>query len=269
MMIYCCKAQVGAGFILQIQIQTPRRPEIMMTRRQAMKTGAFGGIALATLPGALAQTPPAAPAATAATGPFTVPPLPYAYDALEPYIDARTMEIHHDKHHGAYVANLNKAVAEFPEVANKPVEDMLRDLNSVPEKIRTTVRNNGGGHFNHSLFWQMLKMDGGEPTGELAKAMGSVFGNFSKFKENFSKAATSQFGSGWAWLVINSSRQLSIEASPNQDSPISQGNQPLLGIDIWEHAYYLKYQNKRADYVKAFFTVVNWDYVSGQFAQKA
>jgi Fe-Mn family superoxide dismutase len=240
----------------------------MMTRRQAMKTGAVAGIALATLPGALAQTTPVAPAAvTAVKGPFTLPPLPYAYDALEPYIDARTMEIHHDKHHAAYVANLNKAVAEFPEAANQPVEDLLRDLGAVPEKIRTVVRNNGGGHFNHTLFWQMLKLDGGEPTGDLAKAIDSAFGNFPAFKEDFSKAAATQFGSGWAWLVVDSNKQLSIEASPNQDSPVSQGKQPLLGIDVWEHAYYLNYQNRRPEYIAAFFHIINWGFVAYRYGK--
>ncbi|MGA9451716.1 MAG: superoxide dismutase [Verrucomicrobiia bacterium] len=238
----------------------------MMTRRQAIKTTALASAALATLPGAIAQTSSTAPVAVAATnGPFTVPPLPYAYDALEPYIDARMMEIHHDKHHAAYVANLNKAVAEFPDVAKMSVEDMLKNLNAIPEKIRTAVRNNGGGHFNHSLFWKMLKKDGGEPAGDLAKAIDSAFGNFSTFKENFSKAAAGQFGSGWAWLVIDPNKQLSIEPTANQDSPISQGKQPLLGVDVWEHAYYLKYQNRRPEYVAAFFHVVNWDFVAERY----
>lgn len=236
----------------------------MMTRRQAMKTGALGSIALATLPAALAQTASTAPT-TAVTGPFTLPPLTYAYDALEPYIDAQTMQLHHDKHHAAYVANLNKAVAEFPDLAGKPVEDLLQNLDAVPEKIRTTVRNNGGGHFNHSLFWQLLKKDGGEPTGDLAKALTTTFGNFATFKVNFSKAAASQFGSGWAWLVIDSNKQLSIVATANQDSPLSVGKQPLFGLDVWEHAYYLKYQNRRPEYVAAFFHMINWDYVAGRY----
>jgi len=234
----------------------------MMTRRQAIKTGALASAALAALPSAIAQTSSQVPITG---GPFTLPPLPYAYDALEPYIDARTMEIHHDKHHAAYVANLNKAVAEFPDAAKMSVEDMLKNLNAVPEKIRTAVRNNGGGHFNHSLFWQMLKTDGGEPTGDLAKAIDSAFGNVPAFKENFSKAAAGQFGSGWAWLVIDSNKQLSIEPTANQDSPISQGKQPLLGVDVWEHAYYLKYQNRRPEYVAAFFHVINWDFVGERY----
>jgi Fe-Mn family superoxide dismutase len=240
----------------------------MMTRRHAIKTGALASAALAALPGAIAQTSSQAPASAAASGPFKVPPLPYAYDALEPYIDARTMEIHHDKHHGAYVANLNKAVAEYPDVAKMSVGDLLKDLNAVPEKIRTAVRNNGGGDFNHSLFWQMLKKDGGQPTGALAKAIDSGFGNFSAFKADFSKAAIGQFGSGWAWLVIDGNKQLSIQPTPNQDSPISQSKQPLLGIDVWEHAYYLKYQNRRPEYVDAFFHVINWDFVTERY-QKA
>ena len=179
-----------------------------MTRRHAIKTGVFAGAALAALPDVMAQNNPAAPAAATPAGPFTLPPLPYAYDALEPYIDARTMEIHHDKHHAAYAANLNKAVAEFPDVAKMSVEDMLKDLNAVPEKIRTAVRNNGGGHFNHSLFWQMLKKDGGEPAGALAKAMDAAFGNFAAFKADFGKAAAGQFGSGWAWLVIDAGEKI-------------------------------------------------------------
>ena len=239
----------------------------MMTRRQAIKTGALASAALAALPSAIAQTNSQMPASATASGPFTVPPLPYAYAALEPFIDARTMEIHHDKHHAAYVANLNKAVAEYPDVAKMSVEDMLKNLNAIPEKIRTAVRNNGGGHFNHSLFWQMLKMDGGEPTGTLAKAINSVFGNFPTFKEEFSKAAIGQFGSGWAWLVIDRNKQLSIEPTANQDSPISQGKQPLLGVDVWEHAYYLKYQNRRPEYVAAFFHIINWDFVAERYAK--
>ena len=237
----------------------------MMTRRQAIKTGALASAALAALPSAIAQTNSQMPASATARGPFTVPPLPYAYAALEPFIDARTMEIHHDKHHAAYVANLNKAVAEYPDVAKMSVEDMLKNLNAIPEKIRTAVRNNGGGHFNHSLFWQMLKMDGGEPKGTLAKAINSVFGNFPTFKEEFSKAAIGQFGSGWAWLVIDRNKQLSIEPTANQDSTISQGKQPLLGVDVWEHAYYLKYQNRRPEYVAAFFHVINWDFVAERY----
>ena len=240
---------------------------MMINRRQAIKTTALAGAALATLPGAIAQTSATAPAAAAPTGPFTLPPLPYAYDALEPHIDAQTMHIHHDKHHAAYVANLNKAVAEFPDLGNKPVEDLLKDLNSVPEKARTAVRNNGGGHYNHSLFWQMMKKDGGgEPSGDLAKAIDAGFGGFSAFKDNFSKAALGQFGSGWAWLVLDGNA-VKIEPTPNQDTPLSAGHPPLLGLDVWEHAYYLKYQNKRADYIAAWWNVVNWDFVADRYAK--
>jgi Fe-Mn family superoxide dismutase len=242
----------------------------MITRRQAIKTTALAGAALATLPGAIAQTIPTAPAA-AQSGLFTLPPLPYAYDALEPFIDAQTMQIHHDKHHAAYVANLNKAVAGWPEFQTRlgdiSIEVLLKDLNSVPENIRTAVRNNGGGHYNHSLFWQMMKKNGGgEPSGDLAKAINSGFGSFSTFKDNFSKAALGQFGSGWAWLVFDGGA-LKIEPTPNQDTPLSTGKTQLLGLDVWEHAYYLKYQNKRADYVAAWFNVVNWDFVAERYAK--
>ncbi|MGO8697360.1 MAG: superoxide dismutase [Limisphaerales bacterium] len=209
-----------------------------------------------------------APAASPPKGPFTLPPLPYPFDALEPHIDAQTMQIHHDKHHAAYVANLNKALSQFPDLGKKPVEDLLKDLNAVPEKVRTAVRNNGGGHCNHSLFWQMMnKNGGGEPAGELAKAMDKKFGNFGSFKDQFTKAALGVFGSGWAWLVSEGGN-LTIEPAPNQDSPISRGKQPLLGLDVWEHAYYLKYQNRRADYIAAWFNVINWDYVSQRFQSR-
>jgi Fe-Mn family superoxide dismutase len=239
----------------------------MMTRRQAIKTGAFAGAALAALPGAMAQPTPAAPAAATPTGPFTLPTLAYAYDALEPHIDAQTMQIHHDKHHAAYIANLNKAVADFPDQAKISVEDLVKDLNAVPEKIRTAVRNNGGGHYNHSLFWQMMKKNGGgEPAGDLAKAMDAAFGNFAAFKDGFGKAALGQFGSGWAWLVLDG-KQLKIEPTANQDTPLSAGRTPLLGLDVWEHAYYLKYQNKRADYITAWWNVVNWDFVAERYAK--
>jgi superoxide dismutase, Fe-Mn family len=238
----------------------------MMTRRQAMKTTALASAALATLPGAIAQTNSTAPAA-APSGPFTLPPLPYAYDALEPFIDAQTMQIHHDKHHAAYVANLNKTVAGVNIDKTLTLEILMKDLNSVPENVRTAVRNQGGGHYNHSLFWQMMKKNGGgEPTGELSKAIDTNFGSFSTFKDNFSKAALGQFGSGWAWLVLDGSA-LKIEPTPNQDTPLSSGKTPLLGIDVWEHAYYLKYQNKRADYITAWFNVVNWDFVSDRYAK--
>lgn len=239
----------------------------MMTRRQAVKTTALAISACAigsTLQIANAQSPPV-PAS--APGPFTLPPLPYAFDALEPHIDAQTMEIHHDKHHAAYVANLNKAVADFPELGKKPIEDLLTDLNSVPEKIRTAVRNQGGGHYNHTLFWQMMNKDtSGEPKGGLAQALEKSFGNFSGFKEKFSDAATKVFGSGWAWLILENGN-LIIESTANQDSPISQGRQPLLGVDVWEHAYYLKHQNRRPEYLSAFWNVINWEFIAERYAR--
>lgn len=237
----------------------------MMTRREALKTTALIGAAAATVPAALAQ--PAATSPAPASGPFTLPPLPYAFDALEPHIDARTMEIHHDKHHAAYVANLNKAVADIKIDKSLTLEILIRDLDAIPENHRAAVRNNGGGHFNHSLFWQMMKKDGdGEPKGELAKAIESSFGNLSDFKTKFNEAATKVFGSGWAWLVLLNGK-LAIQSAPNQDNPISQGAQPLLGLDVWEHAYYLKYQNKRADYIAAWWNVVNWDFVAERYAK--
>ncbi len=204
--------------------------------------------------------------AAEAVGPFVLPPLPYAFDALEPHIDAETMKIHHDKHHATYVANLNKAVADKPALASKSIEGLLRELNSVPEGIRPAVRNHGGGHANHSLFWQLLKKNGGgHPTGELGKAVDKKFGSFAGFQEKFTEAATKQFGSGWAWLSLDPNRELLVEGTPNQDSPLSSGRTPLLGIDVWEHAYYLKYQNRRADYIKAFYNLINWDIVSERY----
>jgi len=239
----------------------------MMTRRQALKTAALASVACAAAPTLriVNAQPAPAPAAPVPTGPFTLPPLPYAFDALEPHIDAQTMQIHHDKHHATYVANLNKAVADFPDLGKKPVGDLLKDLTSVPETIRAAVRNQGGSHYNHSLFWQMMKKNaGGEPSGDLSKAMNKKFGGFAAFKDQFTKAAAAQFGSGWAWLVSDGG-DLKIESAPNQDSPLSAGRQPLLGLDVWEHAYYLKYQNRRADYIAAWFNLVNWDFVSERF----
>jgi len=240
----------------------------MMTRRQALKTAALASAACATISSMRVYAEPAESTAAPPTGPFKLPPLPYAFDALEPYIDARTMEIHHDKHHAAYVTNLNKAVAEFPDLASKKVEDLVKDLNAVPEKIRMAVRNQGGGHYNHTLFWQMMKKGAGDgPKGELAGAIDKSFGSFSGFKDKFTEAATKVFGSGWAWLVMDSSG-LTISPTPNQDTPLSQGKQSLLGIDVWEHAYYLKYQNRRPEYIGAWFNVINWDFVSERYAKQ-
>jgi Fe-Mn family superoxide dismutase len=196
---------------------------------------------------------------------FTLPPLPYPNDALEPHIDARTMEIHHDKHHQAYVNNLNAAIEKAPELANKSLDDLMRSINSVPEAVRTAVRNNGGGHWNHSMFWDIMgPKKGGEPAGKLADAIKSAFGDFSKFKEQFAAAAAGRFGSGWAWLIKDGGK-LSITSTPNQDNPLMDGKTPILGLDVWEHAYYLKYQNKRPDYVTAWWNVVDWDAVAKRF----
>ena len=196
---------------------------------------------------------------------FTLPSLPYAYDALEPHIDARTMEVHHTKHHQAYVNNLNAAIEKAPELQGKSLDDLMRGINSVPEAVRTAVRNNGGGHWNHSLFWQLMGPGkGGEPSGKLADAIKSAFGDFNKFKEQFAAAGVGRFGSGWAWLV-NDGGKLSITSTPNQDTPLMDGKTAILGLDVWEHAYYLKYQNRRPDYIAAWWNVVNWDAVADRF----
>jgi superoxide dismutase, Fe-Mn family len=198
--------------------------------------------------------------------PHTLPPLPYPANALEPHIDAQTMEIHHGKHHNAYVTNLNAALEKAPELANKPLEELLKNLNAVPEAIRTAVRNNGGGHWNHSQFWKTMGPNGGgAPTGKLADAINSAFGDFEKFKEQFQAAGAGRFGSGWVWLV-NEGGKLAITSSPNQDNPLMDGKSaPLLGNDVWEHAYYLKYQNRRPDYLKAWWNTVNWTEVAKRF----
>jgi Fe-Mn family superoxide dismutase len=198
--------------------------------------------------------------------PFTLPDLPYPSDALEPYIDKLTMEIHHDKHHGAYVANANKALESAPDLQNKKVEELLaNNLAIVPENIRTALRNNGGGHVNHTMFWQiMAPKAGGQPSGKLAEAINSTFGSFDNFKEKFNAAAMGRFGSGWAWL-LKSGNTLTIESTANQDSPIMEGKYPVMGLDVWEHAYYLKYQNRRAEYVQAWWNVVNWKEIEKRF----
>jgi Fe-Mn family superoxide dismutase len=197
----------------------------------------------------------------------SLPPLPYPSDALEPHIDKQTMEIHHGKHHQAYVTNLNAALEKHPELQSKSVEDLLRGINSVPEGIRTAVRNNGGGHVNHTMFWQIMgPKAGGQPTGAVADAINSAFGSFDKLKEEFKKAATGRFGSGWAWLIDNGGR-LSIESSANQDSPLMENKNVVMGLDVWEHAYYLKYQNRRPDYIDAWWNVVNWNEVNKRLAR--
>ena len=199
--------------------------------------------------------------------PFTLPPLPYPNDALEPSIDKLTMEIHHDKHHGAYVNNLNKALESAPQLAGKTLEELLaNNCAIVPENIRTAVRNNAGGHINHSMFWQiMAPRAGGEPHGKIAEAIKSTFGGFAQFKEKFAAAGAGRFGSGWAWLVRDSSGKLDVYSTANQDSPVMEGKYPVMGLDVWEHAYYLKYQNRRPDYVAAWWNVVNWHEVEKRF----
>jgi len=197
---------------------------------------------------------------------YTLPELPYAYDALEPHIDARTMEIHHTKHHQAYISKANAALEGHSDLAAKSIEDLLSDLSAVPEAIRGAIRNNGGGHANHSLFWTVMSPNGGgAPSGELADAINATFGSLDAFKEQFSNAAATRFGSGWSWLSVDGGK-LVVESTPNQDTPLSEGRTPILGLDVWEHAYYLNYQNKRPDYISAFFNVINWDEVAKRYA---
>lgn len=198
---------------------------------------------------------------------YKLPELPYAYDALEPHIDARTMEIHHTKHHNTYVTNVNAALEGHEDLASKSVEELISNLDAIPEDIRTAVRNNGGGHANHSLFWEILSPNGGgEPTGALADEINEKWGSFDAFKEEFAKAAATRFGSGWAWLVLDNGK-LDIMSTPNQDSPLMEGKTPILGLDVWEHAYYLNYQNRRPDYIGAFWNVVNWDEVAKRYGK--
>ncbi len=199
---------------------------------------------------------------------YTLPPLPYASNVLEPSIDAKTMEIHHDKHHGAYVTNLNNALKDLPELAAKSVNELIANLSVVPEAVRTIVRNNGGGHSNHTFFWELLTPGGASaPTGPLAEDVNKTFGSFDEFKAKFEAAGLGRFGSGWVWLIKNKSGALEIVSTPNQDSPIMDGNQPIIGNDVWEHAYYLNYQNRRADYLKAWWSVVNWDVAGKNYSQ--
>lgn len=196
---------------------------------------------------------------------YILPDLPYAYDALEPYIDVETMHLHHDKHHNTYVTNLNAAIDKYPELKDKTVEELVSNLDSLPEDIRTAVRNNGGGHVNHSFFWQVLAPNaGGEPTGAIKEAIDITFGSFEKLKEEFKVAATSRFGSGWAWLVINNGK-LEVISTANQDSPLMDGKIPVLGLDVWEHAYYLNYKNVRPNYIDAFWNLVNWNQVNKMY----
>lgn len=197
---------------------------------------------------------------------YTLPDLPYGYDALEPYIDVETMHLHHDKHHNTYVTNLNAAIEKYPELGEQSIEELVTNLNEVPEDIRTAVRNNGGGHANHSFFWKIMAPNaGGEPTGAIKDAIDQAFGSFEKMKEEFKTAATGRFGSGWAWLVLNNGK-LEITSTANQDNPLTDGKTPIIGLDVWEHAYYLKYKNVRPDYIAAFWDVVNWDQANENLA---
>ncbi|MDR7519407.1 MAG: superoxide dismutase [Armatimonadota bacterium] len=200
--------------------------------------------------------------------PFELPPLPYAYDALEPHIDEQTMRIHHDKHHGAYVTNLNKALENAANLQGKTIEDLLMNLAAVPESIRTAVRNNGGGHYNHTMFWNIMGPGGGgAPRGDLAKDIAAAFGSFDAFREAVNTAGLGRFGSGWAWLVLDGNGKLTVTSTPNQDNPLMDGQKPIMGVDVWEHAYYLKYQNRRADYLQAWWNTVNWTEVEARYAR--
>jgi Fe-Mn family superoxide dismutase len=241
-------------------------PQDPLTRREALKTlGA--GAALVGL-GGLSAAPAVAQSATSAApevAPFALPKLDYAYDALEPHIDARTMEIHHSKHHQAYITNANNALKEQAGLQRKTAEEMMRDLDALPQAVRTPLRNNVGGHLNHAHFWKVIgPKGGGSPKGELSDAITKAFGSFDQFKARFGTAASGQFGSGWAWLVLAGGK-LEVRSTPNQDTPLSSGAVPLLGLDVWEHAYYLKYQNRRADYISAFWNVVQWDRVVANY----
>jgi superoxide dismutase, Fe-Mn family len=199
---------------------------------------------------------------------YTLPELPYAYDALEPYIDAETMRLHHDKHHQAYLDKLNKAISLHPELGKKPVEELLVNLDALPEDVRTQIRNNGGGHFNHSLFWLMMKpKGGGQPRGKVSQEINKFFGSFQDYQKKFNESAADRFGSGWAWLCVDKNGKLTVSSTANQDSPVSQGLSPILGLDVWEHAYYLHYQNRRGDYIGAWWNVVNWDTVEENYQQ--
>ncbi len=240
-------------------------------RRRLFGTAALGGVAALLRDTAVFASERAAlyfaPTAQQA-GTYTLPPLPYAYNALEPYIDEATMRLHHTRHHQAYVTTLNATLRDYPELASREIVDLLNRINDVPQAIRQTVINNGGGHLNHSIFWATLSpAGGGQPVGALAQAINSTFGNFDSFKGQMVDAATRRFGSGWAWLVLNSANTLQIVSVPNQDPPILNGQAALFGIDVWEHAYYLKYQNRRPDYLAAIWNVVNWDAVARRYEQ--
>ncbi len=244
----------------------------MLSRRQLIigtPAAVITTVAAARAAASVINEPLQATQAPSSSGPFTLPPLGYAADALEPHIDAQTMTIHHDRHHQTYVTNLNNAVAGSPELRSRPIEDLVKNLSTLPETVRTAVRNNGGGHLNHTMFWTSLKKGGSAPpSAELGRAITGDFSTFDSMKTQLAAAAMSVFGSGWAWLSVEPGGKLVIEGTPNQDNPITKGNRPLVGIDVWEHAYYLKYQNRRRDYVDAIFNVIDWDVVQQRFLKK-
>jgi superoxide dismutase, Fe-Mn family len=235
----------------------------MLNRRQALKTTALAAAAVASAPATLIGQAPPPP------GPHKLPPLGYGYDALEPHFDARTMEIHHSKHHATYVTKLNEALQDFPDLQKLSIEELLKDLSKVPDKIRGAVRNHGGGHYNHTLFWQCLRKDARPLTdgGPLQEAFGQLWTSGDEAQEQFLKTSTGIFGSGWAWIVVDKDKKLKVTTTANQDCPLSNGETPLIGLDVWEHAYYLKFQNKRADYVKAFYEIINWEFVEERYAR--
>lgn len=227
-----------------------------------------GATALGTLPSACAAQPVLGDKQNQSEETFKLPPLPYAYNALEPYIDTETMQFHHDKHHAAYVKNLNDAVNKYPQLKRLSAEELLRNINNVPEDIRTTVRNNGGGHVNHSMFWEIMTPDGGgEPTGAIATAINQTFGSVDAFKQQFNDAGSKRFGSGWAWLVRNNEGKLQVLSTANQDSPFMEGMYPIMGNDVWEHAYYLKYRNNRGEYLNQWWNLLNWEEINRRFEQ--
>ena len=234
-----------------------------VSRRRAIQVAGTAAASIFVVPHLLVRAHAQAPAPD---GPHKLPPLGYSFEALEPFIDAKTMEIHHGKHHAAYVANLNKAIADYPDLQKMSVEDLVKNLDKVPEKIRTAVRNSAGGHYNHSLFWQSLKKESGSgPKGPCGEAFKELFTTKEEGEEKFVKAAMGVFGSGWVWITVDKDKHLKLETSANQDSPLSQGRTPLIGVDLWEHAYYLKYQNRRLDYLKAMINLTNWEFVNQRF----
>ena len=238
----------------------------MITRRQLFALSSAAAVLALEAARASSSSVPFQAAPTPTAGPFTLPPLPYPADALEPHIDAQTMTIHHDRHHAAYVTNLNVAVASHPELKNRTVEDLVTNIDQLPEEVRAAVRNQGGGHLNHTWFWTSLKKGGGvPPSAELGRAIDDSFGSFAKLKDALTASAVGVFGSGWAWLSLDRTGKLIVEPTANQDNPLTKGNHPLLGIDVWEHAYYLKYQNLRRDYVSAIFNVIDWDAVQARW----